>query len=221
MKKKEFIVLGAVAVLSITLVTLTNDKITQHQPKTEEKEKDKIVTDKEVIDNKDKELSEETTNKDNTTPTDKNKESSKVEEESNTNNKTENNKKTGNKTNNNKTLASSKNEQPKKESNKKNETTSIESGVIDPNNTNKSPENVITVEDKPWELLGITKDDYYNKPVYKWARVDYPVSSCMSVSNCESLCMNDAKELSFTENVSCIQIYTYSGKYLGEMLSRK
>ena len=51
-------------------------------------------------------------------------------------------------------------------------------------------------------------------------RVDYNVSNCGSVNNCEALCMSDSEELSYTENVSCIQVYSHSGKYLGEMLKR-
>lgn len=218
-----FIVLGAIAILSITLVVITNGKVIEYKQKTVEKQKDNVVTDKDDIDNKEQELLEENIVKDSPTPSNKNNDNAKVEEKKNNDNhKTENNSnKTTNKPTNNKASTSNKNEQSNKESNKKNETQAGESGVIAPNNTSKPTENSVTVEDKPWDLLGITKDDYYNKPVYNWARVDYPVSSCGSVSNCESLCMKDAEELAFTENVSCIQIYTYSGKYLGEMLSRK
>lgn len=218
-----FIFLGVIVMLSITLVVITNDKVIEYKPKTIEKQEANVVTDKDDIDNKEQEIPEENIVKDSPTPSDKNNDSSKVEEKNNSDNhKTENNgNKTTNKSTNNKTSTSNKNEQSNRESNKKNETQAGESGVIDSNNTNKPTENIVTVEDKPWDLLGITKEDYYNKPVYNWARVDYPVSSCGSVSNCESLCMKDAEELAFTENVSCIQIYTYSGKYLGEMLSRK
>ena len=77
-----------------------------------------------------------------------------------------------------------------------------------------------TIVKEPWEQLGISKEDYENKPLYSWMRVDYNVSNCGSVNNCEALCMNDSEELSYTENVSCIQVYSHSGKYLGEMLKR-
>ena len=82
------------------------------------------------------------------------------------------------------------------------------------------PNQVKTVVKEPWEKLGISKEEYENKPMYSWMRVDYSVSSCGSVQNCESQCMTDSEELSYTENVSCIEVYSHSGKYLGEMLKR-
>lgn len=96
----------------------------------------------------------------------------------------------------------------------------IESGTVDSsgNEVKEEPKKIIVKE--PWEQLGISKEDYENKPLYSWMRVDYNVSNCGSVNNCESLCMNDSEELSYTENVSCIQVYSHSGKYLGEMLKR-
>lgn len=104
---------------------------------------------------------------------------------------------------------------------KKEETTkSDDRGVIDSQGNNQAIENKKIVDKEPWEKLGISKNDYYSKPSYSWARVDYPISKCSSIENCESLCMKDAEELAYTENVSCIQIFTYSGTYLGEMLKR-
>lgn len=91
-------------------------------------------------------------------------------------------------------------------------------GVVDPEGNNRTIDTVKSVDSEPWVKAGVSKDDYYNKPVYSWARIDYPVSQCKSLKECESLCMKDAEPLSYTENVSCIEIYTYSGTYLGEML---
>ena len=71
----------------------------------------------------------------------------------------------------------------------------------------------MVVKKKPWEEAGVSEYDWYHKPVYNWMRVDYPVSNCGSVSSCESQCMKDAEELAFTENVSCIQVHTFSGSY--------
>lgn len=93
-------------------------------------------------------------------------------------------------------------------------------GVVDPEGNNKTIDTVKSVDSEPWVKAGVSKDDYYNKPVYSWARIDYPVSQCKSLKECESLCMKDAEPLSYTENVSCIEIYTYSGTYLGEMLKK-
>lgn len=95
-----------------------------------------------------------------------------------------------------------------------------ESGVIDQNGNVQQEEKVIVIEKTPWEKLNISEYDWYHKPVHTWMRIDYNVSTCNSVSNCESLCMRDAEELAYTENVSCIQVYSYSGNYLGEMLKR-
>lgn len=108
-----------------------------------------------------------------------------------------------------------------KEENKSKETNNNQdSGVIDSNGNAIKEEKVVVVKKEPWESAGVTEYEWYNNPVYSWMRVDYPVSSCGSVSKCESLCMSDAEELSYTENVSCIQVHTYSGNYLGEMLKR-
>ena len=95
-----------------------------------------------------------------------------------------------------------------------------ESGMIDPNGNIVEEEKSIVIISNPWEQLGISEFDWYHKPVYSWMRVDYDVSNCNSISNCERLCMNDAEELAYIENVSCIQVHTYSGNYLGEMLKR-
>ncbi len=115
------------------------------------------------------------------------------------------------------TINNQKAEQPKQDPPKNN---NQESGAVDSNGNEVKEEKAIVVNKTPWESLGISEYDYYHKPVYSWMRVDYPVSSCGSVTNCESQCMNGAEELSYTENVSCIQIYSYSGSYLGEMLKR-
>ncbi len=95
-----------------------------------------------------------------------------------------------------------------------------ESGVVDSNGNNQPVEKNYVVDKTPWEKAGVSEYDWYHKPVHTWMRVDYSVHTCGSVSNCEALCMNDAEELAYTENVSCIQVYTYSGSYLGEMLKR-
>lgn len=102
-------------------------------------------------------------------------------------------------------------EEPKKE---------VENGTVDSNGNNIKEEQVKTVVKEPWEKLGISKEDYENKPQYSWMRVDYNVTNCRSVNNCEAICMSDSEELSYTENVSCIEVYSHSGKYLGEMLKR-
>ena len=105
-------------------------------------------------------------------------------------------------------------------SSKSNNDEKEESGVVDSNGNNQPVEKNYVVDKTPWEKAGVSEYDWYHKPVHTWMRVDYSVHTCGSVSNCEALCMNDAEELAYTENVSCIQVYTYSGSYLGEMLKR-
>ena len=116
---------------------------------------------------------------------------------------------------------STKNDSEKKEvKNVVEEKKEIESGTVDSSGNEVKEEPKKTIVKEPWEQLGISKEDYENKPLYSWMRVDYNVSNCGSVNNYEALCMNDSEELSYTENVSCIQVYSHSGKYLGEMLKR-
>lgn len=105
-------------------------------------------------------------------------------------------------------------------SNQQKQQNNSESGVVDPAGNNQPIEENYVVDKTPWEKAGVSEYDWYHKPVHNWMRVDYNVSSCGSVSNCESVCMKVAEELAYTENVSCIQVYTYSGNYLGEMLKK-
>ncbi len=142
--------------------------------------------------------------------------------------KTEEKKETTPKKNNNSSVSNKSNTStPKKEEHNepKQDTVpnnnSSESGVVDSNGNILPEEHTVVVDNKPWEKAGVSEYDWYHKPVHSWMRVDYSVHTCGSISNCESLCMNDAEELSYTENVSCIQVYTYSGSYLGEMLQRQ
>ena len=126
---------------------------------------------------------------------------------------------------NKKRETNSKNIQTPKQNNNKNEQQPViekkeESGVVDSSGNAVKEEQVKTVVKQPWEQIGISEYDWYHRPVYDWMRIDYNISKCGSKSSCESLCMNDAEELAFTENVSCIQVYSHSGEYLGEMLKR-
>ena len=131
-----------------------------------------------------------------------------------------------NNSNSTKTETKTKTESTKNDSEKKEvknvveEKKKIESGTVDSSGNEVKEEPKKTIVKEPWEQLGISKEDYENKPLYSWMRVDYNVSNCGSVNNCEALCMSDSEELSYTENVSCIQVYSHSGKYLGEMLKR-
>lgn len=92
------------------------------------------------------------------------------------------------------------------------------SGVI---NEGKDSHNYIEYDDAPWLKSGVTEDEYYTKPVYPWARIDFDVKECQSIELCEKLCMEKAITIADSNDVSCMQVYTYSGHYLGEMLRVK
>lgn len=72
---------------------------------------------------------------------------------------------------------------------------------------------------KAWDELGITEDEYYNKPMWSWARIDYSINEYKTYEKTREACMKKGEEL-FQEGFgySCTSINSYSGKYLGEML---
>lgn len=213
MKKKIFIAIialvGIISILGVVFMNKDNDY--QNDITTESK---KIDT-KDIIDNeKDKTISQK---EENIITDDKpNEEDKKITEiEKKTPNTSESTSKTTPKSSTPKSTTP--NQTESSVTTKKN---SQESGVIDQNGNKKEEEEVYVVKKEPWKDAGVSEYDWYHKPIHDWMRVDYSVSECGSVSMCESLCMNDAEELAYTENVSCIQVYTYSGNYLGEMLKR-
>ena len=68
-------------------------------------------------------------------------------------------------------------------------------------------------ETKEWEKLGISEDDYYNKPMWKWARIDYPT---------HEECIQAGEKMGYEIiSYTYININSYSGKYLGDMLKVK
>lgn len=79
----------------------------------------------------------------------------------------------------------------------------------------------IIPEKQPWEELGITEDEYYNKPMWSWARIDYSIDKYKSYEKARAACMEEGEKL-FEEGYgySCTSINSYSGKYLGEMLKK-
>lgn len=100
------------------------------------------------------------------------------------------------------------------------------------NNNNTQQTNVIqnttpepVHEQTEWEKLGISEYDYYNSPMWSWARVDYKVSEYGSYESAHQNCINagldkqekDENLISF----SCTQINSYSGTTLGDMLRLK
>lgn len=109
--------------------------------------------------------------------------------------------------------------------------------VID-QNSNKSnveqekPKEEIKIEPKPepkveqhqptaWESLGISEYDYYNKPMWSWARIDYSVKTYGNFEQTHQACIDAGNSMEDIVSFSCTNINSYSGDYLGDMLRVK
>ena len=72
-----------------------------------------------------------------------------------------------------------------------------------------------------WDDLGITEYEYYHSPMWSWARVDFKIEDYGTFEATRQACIDAGNN---TENVfsySCIDINSYSGDYLGQMLDVK
>lgn len=67
-----------------------------------------------------------------------------------------------------------------------------------------------------WEELGMTEDEYFNKPAWSWARVDFPIEKYGSEEACFNACIKYGEESEM--GFSCSTINSASGRYLGEMI---
>ena len=76
-------------------------------------------------------------------------------------------------------------------------------------------------EQTPWESLGISEYDYYNKPMWSWARIDYSVKVYGTLEQTHQACIDDGNKLEDIISFSCDNINSYSGDYLGDMLRVK
>ena len=70
-----------------------------------------------------------------------------------------------------------------------------------------------------WEELGITEHDYYNKPMWSWARIDFSIKEYKTYEKTREACITKGEEY-FKQGLgySCTSINSYSGDYLGEMI---
>lgn len=175
--------------------------------KIEEKEK---VEDLKVEEKEDESATEE--NKAEVSNTSKEKEKKETTSQSTTNTNDNNSRVSQEQTTNT-------NQSVKSETNSNNNNTQQQTNVIQ----NTTPEPVH--EQTEWEKLGISEYDYYNSPMWSWARVDYKVSDYGSYESAHQNCINagldkqenDENLISF----SCTQINSYSGNTLGDMLRLK
>ena len=87
----------------------------------------------------------------------------------------------------------------------------------------KQNETIPKVEEvKPktaWEELGISEYDYYHKPMWSWARIDFSIEVYKTYEKTREACISRGEEY-FEQGLgySCTSINSYSGDYLGEML---
>ena len=142
---------------------------------------------------------------------------------------------TNNEQSNNKTSGSSSNLASDTNKDDKKSNTNINSNVVKEkdieNNSKKVENNSTQVENdstvrvekqNPWDDLGITEYDYYNKPMWSWARVDYSIKEYGTQEKAYNACIEAGNNM--IEDIlsfSCTSINSYSGDYLGEMLRVK
>lgn len=97
------------------------------------------------------------------------------------------------------------------------------SNQVENNSTQVENDSTSQVEKQtPWDELGITEYDYYNKPMWSWARVDYSIEEYKTQELAQQKCIEDGNNmLDEILSFSCTTINSYSGDYLGEMLRIK
>ena len=85
-------------------------------------------------------------------------------------------------------------------------------------NEEQKEETIVVIPKKIeiWDELGITEDEYYNTPMWKWATVDFSIEKYGSQEACFKACIEygDSTGMGY----SCSIINSYSGRYLGEMI---
>lgn len=72
-----------------------------------------------------------------------------------------------------------------------------------------------------WEKLGISEYDYYHKPMWSWARVDYSIEDYKTFEQTHQACIDAGNNMEDIISFSCSNINSYSGAYLGDMLKVK
>ena len=142
---------------------------------------------------------------------------------------------TNNKQDNNKTSGISSDSTSITNNDDKKSNTNINSNVVKEkeveNNSKQVKNNSTQVENSstskvekqnPWDDLGKTEYDYYNKPMWSWARVDYSIKEYKTQELAQQKCIEDGNNmLDEILSFSCTSINSYSGDYLGEMLRVK
>lgn len=90
------------------------------------------------------------------------------------------------------------------------------------NNSNQITSNEQPKEQNIWDELGITEYDYYHKPMWSWARIDFSINDYQTEENTKNACISKGNQLMDESETglgySCQSILSYSGDYLGEMM---
>lgn len=90
------------------------------------------------------------------------------------------------------------------------------------NNSNQVTSNEQPKERNIWDELGITEYDYYHKPMWSWARIDFSINDYQTEENTKNACISKGNQLMDESETglgySCQSILSYSGDYLGEMM---
>lgn len=216
-KVKKFIIFILIF-LVITIVSLASYRILAKDKKQDFKMNKNDITDKETpVVKPDNELDNEIENSNKETNQENFSEDSEV-------NTQENIKQDNNKTESIRKEPIIKPEQNNSTPSQKKEETSNPTNTTNPipNKTENSEVVDTPMEElKAWEQLGLTEDQYYNKPMWSWARIDYSVDNYSSREETRKACQLESMRL-LEEGISsgCTEINSYSGRYLGEMLEK-
>lgn len=109
----------------------------------------------------------------------------------------------------------------KKTNNSSSNNTSSNQNKKEESSSNKK-DNKQSVESKPvWEELGISEYDYYHKPMWSWAKIDYFVDTYGTEEATHRACIDAGNKLENITSYTCYNINSYSGDYLGDMLEIK
>lgn len=85
----------------------------------------------------------------------------------------------------------------------------------------KSKQETSVKEISVWESLGISEYDYYHKPMWSWARIDFSINDYGSFEQTHQAYIDAGGNLENIMSFSCTTINSYSGDYLGDMLRTK
>lgn len=158
-------------------------------------------------------------------PTVKN-ENSKVESNTSKKEETKQENKNNNSSNNQENNVSNNTTGNDSSNNNSNSTTNDSPPTSNNNDNNSKPETPKVDEPSKdptaWEELGISEYDYYHKPIWSWARIDFSVDDYGTEENTHNACISKGNQLMEESNdglgFSCQSILSYAGNYLGEMM---